>query len=125
MRVQGVACVGRARLLRCGLCCIQLADTLLDPSGTDVAPHSDAYMVRAIVWARHVKFLSSFAGDQGQHNPELATIVVFLLRSDRASHDLHVSTSRRSPQPGAMPIDNEPWLDPRSRSTIPAASVGL
>ena len=46
--------------------CIQLAVTLLDPSGTEMALHCDADMVRAIVGARHVKFLSGSAGSQSK-----------------------------------------------------------
>jgi hypothetical protein len=42
----------RVCLLRCGLCGIQFTVTLLDPSGTEVALHCDADMVRAIVGAR-------------------------------------------------------------------------
>jgi hypothetical protein len=56
----------REYLLRCGLCGIQFTVTLLDPSGTEVALHCDADMVRAIVWAHQVKFLSGPAGSQGQ-----------------------------------------------------------
>jgi hypothetical protein len=47
-------------------CRIQLAVALLDPSGTEMALHCDADMVRTIVWASHVKFLSGLAGSQGQ-----------------------------------------------------------
>jgi len=43
-------------LLGCGRGRIQLAVALLDTSGTDMALYRDAYMVRAIVWARRVKF---------------------------------------------------------------------
>jgi len=49
-----------------GRCRIQLAITLLDPSGTEMALHCDADMVRAIVGARHVKFLSGSAGSQSK-----------------------------------------------------------
>ena len=56
----------RVCLLRCRQCRIQLAVTLLDPSGTEMALHCDADMVRAIVGARHVKLLSGPAGSQGQ-----------------------------------------------------------
>jgi len=54
------------RLLGCGRYCIQLAITLLDPSGAEMALHCDADMVRPIVGARLVKFLSGPAGSQGQ-----------------------------------------------------------
>jgi hypothetical protein len=50
----------------CG-CRVQLAVTHLDPSGTEMTLHCDADMVRAIVGARQVKFLSGPAGSQGQH----------------------------------------------------------
>ena len=45
---------------------IQLAVTLLDPSGADMALHCHAYVVRAIVGTRPVKFLSGSAGSQRQ-----------------------------------------------------------
>ena len=45
---------------------MEFAVALLDPSGTDMALHCDADMVRAIVGARHVKFLSGSAGSQSQ-----------------------------------------------------------
>jgi len=45
---------------------MQLAVTLLDPSGTEMALHCDADMVWPIVRARQVKFLSGPAGSQGQ-----------------------------------------------------------
>src|SRR5260370_32919145 len=48
-----------------GRCRIQLAVTLLDSSGTERALHCDADMVRPVVGARHVKFLSGPAGRQG------------------------------------------------------------
>jgi hypothetical protein len=54
------------RLLGCGRYCIQLAITLLDPSGAEMALHCDADMVRPIVGARLVKFLSGPAGSEGQ-----------------------------------------------------------
>jgi hypothetical protein len=60
--VQAVARV----LLRCGLRRIQLAVTLLDPSGAEMALHHDTDMVRAIFGARQVKFLFGPAGSQGQ-----------------------------------------------------------
>jgi hypothetical protein len=53
-------------LLRCGLRRIQLAVTLLDPSGAEMALHHDPDMVRAIVGARQVKFLFGPARSQGQ-----------------------------------------------------------
>ena len=53
-------------LLRGGRCCIQLTVTLLDPSGAEMALHYDANVVRAIVGARQIKFLSSLAGSKGQ-----------------------------------------------------------
>ena len=56
----------RACLPRCRQCRIQLTVTLLDPSGTEMALHRNPNMVRAIVGARHVKFLSSPAGGQSQ-----------------------------------------------------------
>jgi hypothetical protein len=55
-----------ARLFRCGRCRIQLAVSLLDPSGTEMALHCDADMVWAIVGACQVKFLSGPASSQGQ-----------------------------------------------------------
>jgi len=54
------------RLLCCRRCRVQLAVTLLDPSGAEMALHCNPNMVRAIVGARHVKFLSGPAGSQGQ-----------------------------------------------------------
>ena len=48
------------------LCRIQLAITLLDPSGAEMALHYDANVVRAIVGARQIKFLLGPAGSQGQ-----------------------------------------------------------
>jgi hypothetical protein len=45
---------------------MQLAVALLDPSGTDMALYCDADMVRAIVWAREVKFPSGPSGSEGQ-----------------------------------------------------------
>jgi len=56
----------RVRLLRRGLCRIQLAVSLLDPPRTEMALHCDADVVRAVVGARQVKFLSSPAGRQSQ-----------------------------------------------------------
>jgi len=56
----------RVRLLRRWRCSKQLAVALLDPSGAEMALHRDPNMVRAIVGARHVKFLSGLAGSQGQ-----------------------------------------------------------
>ena len=50
-----------------GRCRVQLAVTLLDSSGAEMALHRDADMVRAIVGARQVKFLSGRAGSQSQH----------------------------------------------------------
>jgi hypothetical protein len=47
-------------------CRIQLAVTLPDASGAQMALHCDADMVRAIVGARPVKFLSGPAASQGQ-----------------------------------------------------------
>ena len=55
------------RLLGCSRCRIQLAVTLLDPSGPEMALHRDANMVRAIVGARQVKLLSCLAGSQSQN----------------------------------------------------------
>ena len=49
-----------------GRCRVQLAVTLLDSSGAEVALHRDADMVRAIVGAGQVKFLSGPAGGQSQ-----------------------------------------------------------
>jgi hypothetical protein len=57
----------RVCLLGCGQRRIQLAVALLDTSGTDVALYRNAYVVRAIVWARRVKFLSGLAGSQAQY----------------------------------------------------------
>ena len=45
---------------------IQFAVALLDPSGAEMTLHSDADMVRPIVGARQVKFLSGPACSQGQ-----------------------------------------------------------
>jgi hypothetical protein len=55
---------GSGYLLCRGRCRLQLAIALLDPSGTEMALHCNADMVRAIVGARHVKFLSGLAGSQ-------------------------------------------------------------
>ena len=63
-RSSGSGC--RACLPRCRQCRIQLTVTLLDPSGTEMALHRNPNMVRAIVGARHVKFLSGLAGSQSQ-----------------------------------------------------------
>ena len=57
----------RVCLLGCGRGRIQLAVALLDTSGTDMALYRDAYMVRAIVLTRGVKFLSGLAGSQAQY----------------------------------------------------------
>ena len=56
----------RVCLLRCRQCRIQLAVSLLDPPRTEMALHCDADVVRAVVGARQVKFLSSPAGSQSQ-----------------------------------------------------------
>jgi hypothetical protein len=53
-------------LLGCGRCRKQLAVTLLDPSGAEMALHCHAYVVRAIVGTRPVKFLSGSAGSESQ-----------------------------------------------------------
>ena|SRR5215831_18554503 len=45
-------------------CRIQLAVALLDPSGTEMALHCNADMVRAIVGGLQIKFLSGLAGSQ-------------------------------------------------------------
>ena len=63
-RSSGSGC--RACLPRCRQCHVQLAVTLLDPSGAEMALHWDTDMVRAIVGARHVKLLSGPACSQGQ-----------------------------------------------------------
>jgi hypothetical protein len=55
-----------AQPLGCRRYRIELAVTLLHPSGTKMALHCDPDMVRAIVGARQVKFLSSPPGSQGQ-----------------------------------------------------------
>jgi hypothetical protein len=55
-----------SRVSPCGLGRIQLAVSLLDSSGAEMALHCDADMVRAIVRARQIKFLTSPAGSQGQ-----------------------------------------------------------
>ena len=55
-----------SRVSPCGLGRIQLAVSLLDSSGAEMALHCDADMVRPIVGARLVKFLSGPAGSQGQ-----------------------------------------------------------
>jgi len=60
--VQAVALL----LLGCRRCRKQLAVTLLDPSGAEMALHCDADMVRPIVGARQVKFRSSPACSQSQ-----------------------------------------------------------
>ena len=49
-----------------GRCRIQLAVALLDPSGTEMALHCNADMVRTIVGALPIKFLSGLAGSQSQ-----------------------------------------------------------
>ena len=54
------------RLLWCLRYCVQLAVTLLDPSGAEMALHCDADMVRAIVGTCQVKFLSGPAVRQGE-----------------------------------------------------------
>ena len=56
----------RMSLLGSGRCRIELAVTLLDPSGAKMALHCDADMVRAVFRACQVKFLSGPAGSQGQ-----------------------------------------------------------
>jgi len=56
----------RARLFGSGRCRIQLAVSLPDPSGTEMALHCDADMVWAIVGTCQVKFLSGPASSQGQ-----------------------------------------------------------
>src|SRR4029077_7569022 len=71
---------GRVCLLRCGRCCIQFAVALLDPSRADMALHCDADMVRAIVGARQVKFLSGLAGSQSQDALAEARCVGFASR---------------------------------------------
>jgi hypothetical protein len=53
-------------LLGCGRCRIESAVALLDPSRADMALYRHADMVRAIVGARHVKFLPGLAGSQSQ-----------------------------------------------------------
>ena len=63
-RSSGSGC--RACLPRCRQWRIQLVVTLLDPSGTEMALHCDADMVRAIAGARQVKFLTGPAGSKGQ-----------------------------------------------------------
>src|SRR6516165_8393129 len=63
-RVPSPGC--RVRLLYCRRCRVQLAVTLLDPSGAKMALHCDADMVRPIVGARLVEFLSGPAGSQCQ-----------------------------------------------------------
>ena len=63
-RVPSPGC--RVRLLCCRRCRVQLAVTLLDLSGAEMALHCDADMVRPIIGARQVKFLSSPAGGQSQ-----------------------------------------------------------
>jgi hypothetical protein len=63
-RVPSSGC--RVRLLGCGRCRIQLAVTLLDPSGAEMALHCDADMVRTIVGARSIKFLPGLACSQSQ-----------------------------------------------------------
>ena len=45
---------------------MEFAVALLDPSRADMALYRDAYMVRAIVGARHAKFLPGLAGSQSQ-----------------------------------------------------------
>jgi hypothetical protein len=57
--------VARVRL-PCGLRRIQLAVTLLDPSGAEMPLHHDTDMVRAIIGARQIKFLFGPARSQGQ-----------------------------------------------------------
>jgi hypothetical protein len=52
----------RVCLLGCRLCRKQLAVTLLDPSGAEMALHCDADMIRSIVGARQAKFLVGIRG---------------------------------------------------------------
>ena len=47
-------------------CRMEFAVALLDPSRADMALHRHADMVRAIVGARQVEFLSGLAGSQSQ-----------------------------------------------------------
>jgi len=53
-------------LFRSGRCRIEFAVALMDPSRADMALYRHADMVRAIVGARHVKFLPGLAGSQSQ-----------------------------------------------------------
>ena len=73
----------RARLFGCGRCRIQLAVSLPDPSGTEMALHCDADMVWAIVGTCQVKFLSGPAGRQGQD--ALGGLEIGQLRDDRCA----------------------------------------
>src|SRR4029077_19201726 len=57
----------RVCLLRCGRCRIEFAVALLDPSRADMALYRHADMVRAIAGTCRVKFLSGFAGGQGEN----------------------------------------------------------
>ena len=61
-------------------CRVQLAVTLLDPSGAEMSLHCDADMVRAIVGTRPVKFLSGPPGSQGQDALAQARSVGFASR---------------------------------------------
>ena len=54
-------------LIRRGRCRIELAVALLDPPRADMALHGDADMVWAIAGTCRVKFLSSFAGGEGEN----------------------------------------------------------
>ena len=54
-------------LVRPGRCRIEFTVALLDPPPADLALHRDADMVWAIVGTSRVKFLSGFAGGEGEN----------------------------------------------------------
>jgi len=83
------------RPLGCGRYRIQPAVSLLDPSGTEMALHCDADVVRAIVGARQVKFLSGPADSQGQD------ALAQTRRAGFASHRLARACSWRPPAASA------------------------
>jgi hypothetical protein len=62
----GYLCPNNALVSSCGRYCIHFAVSLLHPSSAEMALHYDANVVRAIVGARQIKFLSGPAGSEGQ-----------------------------------------------------------
>src|SRR4029077_7344854 len=75
------ASFGSGYLLCGGRCRIQLALALLDPSGTEMALDCNADMVRPIVGALQIKFLSGLTGSQSQDALAKARCVGFASRS--------------------------------------------